>query len=193
MEKTAFDPSEAVTFDLAFGHVHLDGAPNRVLVPADALLSLCTAAGSDDAASLGHAIGEAIGRRVGVRLAGGSDTRHEAAREASFEEVVTQLAGELALLGLGSLSAERWGRSLVLVVDQSPFGDAGDELHAEVLQAAMKALVDRPVRMVRLHRDGVRVRFLACSGATVEAVRSKLEGGTSWGEVLAALHGGGGQ
>jgi hypothetical protein len=188
MNPSSFDPAEAVTFDLSFGHVHLDGAPNRVLVPADALMTLCGAAGEDEASGLGHAIGEALGRRVAVRLSGGSQERHEAARKASFEQVVTQLAGELALVGLGALSAERWGRSVVMVVDQSPLGEAGDELLAAVLQSAFKAMVDRPARMVRLERDGVRVRYLVCSGAVVQAVRDRLAAGENWGAVVASLH-----
>lgn len=188
MENSAFDPSEAVTFDLAYGHVHLDGAPNRVLVPADALIAICEAAGEDEAATLGHAIGEAVGRRIGVRLAGGSAERTDVARKAKFEEVITQLAGEVAILGLGSVSAERWGRSLVMVVDQSPLGEDGDVLVGEVLQAAFKSLVARPVRMVKLHREGVRVRYLACSGAVVQTVTDKIAAGESWGSILASLH-----
>ncbi len=188
MENSAFDPSEAVTFDLAYGHVHLDGAPNRVLVPADALMAICGAAGEDEAATLGHAIGEAVGRRIGVRLAGGSSERTDVARKAKFEEVITQLAGEVAILGLGSVSAERWGRSLVMVVDQSPLGEDGDVLVGEVLQSAFKSLVDRPVRMVKLHREGVRVRYLACSGAVVQTVTEKIAAGESWGSILASLH-----
>src|SRR5438128_2400016 len=42
-----FDPQGQVTFDLPFGHVHLDGAPARVVVPADALAALCQAAGTE--------------------------------------------------------------------------------------------------------------------------------------------------
>ena len=123
-----------------------------------------------------------------MRLAGGTADRTDVARKAKFEEVITQIAGEFALLGLGSVSAERWGRSLVMVVDQSPLGDDGDGLVGEVLQAAFKSLVDRPVRMVKLHREGVRVRYLACSGAVVQTVSDKIAAGESWGSVLASLH-----
>jgi hypothetical protein len=42
--------------------------------------------------------------------------------------------------------------------------------------------------MVRLHRDGVRVRYLACSGAIVQAVTERIGAGESWGSVLASLH-----
>ena len=184
----AFNPAEAVTFDLQFGHIHLDGAPTRVMVPADALVALCQAAGEDETAAFAHAIGEAVGRRVGVRLAGGSANRHEAVRAAGLEQVVSQLAGELAVLGIGSVSAERWGKALVLIVDQSPFGDEGDGLLAEILQSALHALINSSARVVLLERDGVRARFLAVSGAAVEGVRERLAAGESWGSVIASMH-----
>lgn len=187
---TAFNPSEAVTFDLQFGHIHLDGAPTRVMVPAEALVSLCQAAGDEETAAFAHAIGEAAGRRIGVRLAGGSANRHGAAREAAFETVVHHLAGELALLGIGSVSAERWGKALVLIVDQSPFGADGDGLVAQILQSAIHALVDEPARVLRLHRDGVRGRFLIVSGAAAHGVQERLDAGESWGSVIATMHGG---
>ncbi|RLB60227.1 MAG: hypothetical protein DRI90_14225 [Deltaproteobacteria bacterium] len=189
---SAFNPSEAVTFDLAFGHVHLDGAPSRVMVPADALLQLCQAAGAGESADLAHAIGEALGRRVAVRMAVGHDERLAAVRSAGLDAVVEQLAGELALIGMGALSAERWGKALVLVIDQSPFGEAGDDFLAEVLQAAVHALVETAQsRLVPLAREGVRARFLVVSGQAVEAVRSRLARGDHWGSVIAALHPGG--
>ncbi len=189
---SAFDPSEAVTFDLQFGHIHLDGAPSRVMVPADALVALCAAAGEEETAAFGHAVGEAVGRRVGVRLAGGTAKRHEAVRAADLQAIVSQLGGELAVLGVGSLSAERWGKALVLVVDQSPLGEGGDNLLAQVLESALLALVDTPARVVRLQRDGVRVRFLVVSAAAAGGVRERLAAGESWGAIVAAMHGGAG-
>ena len=37
-----------------------------------------------------------------------------------MEDVLDHLGGELALLGLGSLGLERWGRALVLTVEGAP-------------------------------------------------------------------------
>jgi hypothetical protein len=185
---TAFNPAEAVTFDLQFGHIHLDGAPTRVMVPADAVVALCQAAGEEETSAFGHAIGEAVGRRVGVRLAGGSANRHDAARKAGIETVISQLAGELAVLGIGSAKAERWGKALVLVVDQSPFGEGGDGLLTQILESAIRALVDRPARVVRLHREGTRARFLTLSGAAVAGVKERLDAGENWGSVIASLN-----
>ncbi len=185
---TAFNPTEAVTFDLQFGHIHLDGAPTRVMVPAAAVVALCQAAGEEETSAFGHAIGEAVGRRVGVRLAGGSANRHDAARKAGIETVISQLAGELAVLGIGSTKAERWGKALVLVVDQSPFGEDGDGLLGQILESAIHALVDRPARVVKLQRDGSRVRFLTVSGAAIQGVRERLDAGEGWGDVIASLN-----
>jgi hypothetical protein len=154
MADLAFDPSEAVTFDLAYGHVHMDGAPNRVLVPSDA-------AGEEATASLGHAIGTAMGRRVAVRVGRGAEDRQSAVARATFELVVEHLAGELALAGLGSLSVERWGKAVVFVLDQSPLGERGDALLGETLQAAMQALSNQAGRVVRTFR---RARALLVGG-----------------------------
>lgn len=192
MSSPNFDPSEAVIFDLAFGHVHLDGAPMRVMVPADALLALLVAAGEEETENLAHAVGETMGRRVAVRLGPDADTRYQAVRAAGFERVITELAGEVALIGLGALSAERWGKALVFVLDQSPLGAEGDGFVAAVLQAALRAAVGKQEgRMLSLAREDARARYLLVSGAVVEGVRSRLERGESWGAVLAALHAGG--
>ena len=186
-----FDPAEAVTFDLQYGHVHLDGAPTRVMVPAQSLIALCLAAGEDEAAAFGHSMGEAMGRRVAVRIAQGEQNRAKAVRKAGFTSIVEHLAGEFALAGVGALSAERWGKALVFVVDQSPLGDGGDALLAEVLQAAVQSLVGKQGRVLCLHRDGVRARFLLVSGAVVQGVRERIDRGDGWGDVIAALHKGG--
>jgi hypothetical protein len=177
MAQPSFDPSEAITFDLAYGHVHLDGAPNRILVPSDALLELCDAAGEDAVFALGHAMGTAIGRRVSVRLASTFEDRQAVVADTPFELVVEHLAGEVALLGLGALGAE-----------QSPFGDRGDGLLTEVLQAALQVLSGQPARVVALERSGARGRFVVVAAESVEAVRSELGAGQSWGAILAKLH-----
>lgn len=188
MDQPPFDATEAVTFDLAFGHVHLDGAPNRVLVPSEALMDLCLAAGEEPTAALAHAIGAAMAKRVLARLGKGAGERAQAVAQLPLDGVVEHVAGELALLGLGSLGAERWGKALVLVHDQSPFGERGDVLVSQILQAVMLGLGAQAARVVRLERNGTRARHLLVSSAAVEGVRMRLRDGQSWGEVLAKLH-----
>jgi hypothetical protein len=179
MPDPRFDPSKAVTFDLTHGLVHLEGAPPRLLVPADAILRLARAAGPAAAAAFGRSSGEAMGARVRSRLAAG---------EASIEAVVEHLGGELALAGLGSLSVERWGRALVMVIDQSPLGAEGDALIEAALAAAVAGTAGKSARAILLGREGVRARFLIGGHAGVEKVRAWLAEGLSWGDALVRLH-----
>jgi hypothetical protein len=183
MSDLRFDPSKAVTFDLSHGLVHLEGAPSRLLVPAEALRALTEAAGSGATAAFGRAIGEAMGRRAASRLGAG-----QGVDAAPVESVVEHLGGELALAGLGSLGLERWGRALVLVVDQSPLGAGGDGLLGAALAGALEAAAGREVRTLLLGRDGVRARFLVGGRAGVARVEAWLEAGVPWGEALVRLH-----
>ncbi|MFT3774501.1 MAG: hypothetical protein QM820_54785 [Minicystis sp.] len=182
MSDLRFDPSKAVTFDLAHGLVHLEGAPSRLLVPADALAPLIEAAGPAAAAAFGRSIGEAMGRRVASRL------HAEGVGAAAVDVVVEHLGGELALTGLGSLGLERWGRALVLVVDQSPLGAGGDALLEAALAGAVETAAGRSVRALLLGRDGVRARFFVGGEAGTEKVKGWLAQGISWGDALVRLH-----
>jgi hypothetical protein len=183
MPDLRFDPSQALTFDLAHGLVHLEGAPSRLLVPADGLLVLARAAGPAAVATFGRSLGDAMGRRVASRLAAA-----EGVRAATVEAVVEHLGGELALSGLGSLALERWGRALVMVVDQSPLGAEGDGLIEAVLAGALEAAAGREVRALLLGRDAVRARFMIGGSAGVEKVRAWLAEGVAWGDALVRLH-----
>lgn len=180
MSHPPFDPSRAVTFDFAHGQVHLEDAPRRVLVPADALANLVAAAGTDAFVAFGRAMGETMGRRLSRRL---NDTTG-----ATIDAVVEHLGGELALSGLGSLAAERWGRALVLVVDDSPLGASGDALLASILESALRAATGRDPRCVVLDRESARLRLLVVNHASADKVRAWLGGGKSWGDVLVRLH-----
>jgi hypothetical protein len=187
-----FDPSHAITFDLARGTVQLQGAPLRVLVPADALVLLCRAAGPGPIAAFGRSIGEAMGRRVASRLSGAGPGAGQndgsAVRGATLETVVEHLGGEIALAGLGSLGLERWGRAMVMLIDQSPLGIEGDTLLETMLEGAIETATGKKVRARCLARDGVRARFFIGSERATYRVRAWLMQGVSWGEVLARLH-----
>ncbi|MEO7331936.1 MAG: hypothetical protein ABI193_25390 [Minicystis sp.] len=183
MPQIRFDPSKAVTFDLASGLVQLSGAAARLLVPIEALSVLCEAAGPNAAATFGRAVGEAMGARVKARLEGES-----AVNEASVEAMVEQIGGELGLGGMGSLSLERWGKAMVLVIDGSPLGPRGDGLLEAVLAGALDAATGRSVRSLLLEREEGRARFLITGDAGLEKVTSLLADGLSWGEALARLH-----
>lgn len=180
MPDLRFDPSKAVTFDLAHGLLSLEGAPARLLVPAEALGALAAAAGPEAAAAFGQVMGEAMGRRVQARLA--------EVGAAPVEVVVDHLGGELALAGLGSLALERWGRALVLVVDRSPLGASGDALLEAVVAAAIEGCAGRAVQAVRLGREGARARFFVGGEAGAAKVRAWLDEGVAWGDAIVRLH-----
>ena len=184
MNHVPFDPSKAVTFDLARGLVQQEGAPSGLIVPAEALATLARAAGPEAFQRFGRAIGEACGRRVASRLAAA-----DGVRAAGAGAVIEHLGGELAVTGLGSLSLERWGRALVLVVDQSPLGAEGDALLESVLEAALEAAAGEKPCVIVLARDGVRARFLVTGHAGADRVRAWLNEGVSWGDALVRLHG----
>lgn len=150
-----------------------------MLVPADALVDLCRSAGDEAVSDFGRRLGTAAGRRVAERL---GDTS-----SATLEEVLEHLGGELALLGLGSLGLERWGRALVLTVDGGPFGAQLDRLLAAVLEGALQRAFGRDVHAAKLVRDDRQVRFLIASAASAGKVTEWLGSGLSYGDVLTRL------
>src|SRR5882757_7370047 len=115
MSNPPFDASKAVTFDLSRGQIQKDDEP-RLLVSARALMELCHAAGGEATSVFARTAGESIGAAIARRFENaGGDTQG-----ASIDSVVEHLSGELAICGFGSLSVERWGRALVLVIDRGP-------------------------------------------------------------------------
>jgi hypothetical protein len=174
----SFDSTNAVRFELRRGAVFASKGDERLLlVPAGALAELVRSAQPEAAAALGRALGTAIGRRAIARI--------EQPTTASVEQFVTQLAGECALGGVGSLTIERWGRAMVLLLEGSPLDE---RLLSPLLSAALEAATGRPSPTLLLGRDGEVVRVLVASEAAVERARDWLAGGTAWGDVLTKLH-----
>jgi hypothetical protein len=188
LEHSSLDPKKAVTFDLESGQVRL-GAPEAtsgsdsvrsVIVPAAALSAVISAAGEVAARDLGRA----LGRQLGDRLRGRLDVR-----EASPDRVTTELATELALVGLGTLSFERWGRALVAVMASSPLeGNAGDALLAALLEGAISIATHRELRALPLSHEAGSTRFLLGNVASIERVIGWLAEGVSWGDAITRLH-----
>jgi hypothetical protein len=175
---TRFNPSGSVSFDLVRGRVDCGG--EHVLVPADALVDLCRHASDDAVSDFGRRLGTAAGRRVAERLGDG-------AAGATLEEVLDHLGGELALLGLGSLGLERWGRALVLTVDGGPFGQQLDRLLGAVLEGALQRAFGRDCHAAKLVRDDRQVRFLIASASSAGKISEWLGSGLSYGEALTRL------
>lgn len=189
-----FDPRRAITVDLPAGQIRV-ALSSRVLLPADALVALCSIAGENATVQFGRALGEAMGLRVRERFVPSDGLPGDGVngvRAASFAVVVEHLAGELALAGLGSLSAERWGKVLALVVERSPVAEEpiGDVMLCGVLGAALAASTGGEASVVPVAREASRTRFLVLREAAVDAVLTALEAGVSWGELVERLNGG---
>ena len=176
-----FDPTHSLEFNFDRGTVKLGGESHRVLVPADTLASLFRGADADTRKDFAYRLGTEAGRRVGERIDG----------TASITAVVEHLGGELALMGLGSLGLERWGRALVVTVVGSPLRAEGDELLAGVIEGALQRAFGRSSTVLPIQRDDTLVRLLVVSKGTAERVRGWLDTGISFGDVLARLNGGG--
>jgi len=183
-----FDPADAVEFFLDRGRVKLRRSSDRLLVPADALAALCDAAGADATAEFGEAIGEALGMSIASRAQKSGASGQQAVRATSVADLVDMFGGELALLGLGTVSIERWGKAMVLVLDENPQGAMGDSLFEAVAASALSVATGREVEIVRLERAGARARFLICSAVAAKSVRAWMTEGQGWGDIVVRLH-----
>ena len=186
MAAAAFNPTQSVRFDIARGTVRAGSGDDRLLlVPAPALIELARSAPPAAAEAFVSALGSAIGRRAAARIGDASGS--------SLEDFVTHLAGEAALAGVGVFSVERWGRALVVVLEESPLTGA---LAAPFVRAALNAASGRMVSTLLLagespSGDGAPVRVLVTSERAVGRVREWMASGLGWGEALTRLQGGG--
>ena len=90
---------------------------------------------------------------------------------------------------MGLLSVERWGRALVVVLDDSPLLGT---LVVPFVTAALKGASKRNVSGVLLAYGPRAARVLVSSERAVNRVRGWIASGVSWGDAIAKLHGGGG-
>jgi hypothetical protein len=175
---SSFDPTHAVRFDLPHGSVRAGKEGDRVLlVPANALDDIALAAPAGAVEALGRSLGTAIGRRAASRTAD--------PQQASVDAFVAQLAGEAAVAGIGSLSVERWGRALVVLVEDSPLVGT---LLAPLVGAAIEAACGRRVWCALLSRDERVARLFVGSERAVAKIRESIASGLAWGEALVKLH-----
>jgi hypothetical protein len=176
---TRFDPTRAVVFDLAQGQLRDDEGVARLNVPVDSLLRLCEAAGPDAVRDFGHTLGNEVGRRVLRRLG-------EGAAGASTEAWVEHVGGDLALLGLGNLSAERWGKVLVLAIANAPAG--AEVLLAAATEGILQRSLGRDVGAVVLGRSNETLRLALLNRRAAERARQWQNEGASWVQLLERLH-----
>lgn len=177
----AFDPNGAVRFDLKSGAASDTRGTRFVLVPSAALEALeRTTPGA--LAHLGAEVGRSCGARVAARLGGG-----DAVSASSLETVVSHLAGELAIAGLGALQLERWGRAMVLVVSNPSV--ASDGFVGAALSGALVAATGREVTSAPLGREGTTARYFIGTQQTAVKIRALASQGRSWSEILGILQG----
>ena len=179
MPAPAFDPHGAVRFDLKSGSTSDPRGARLVLLPAAALEALeRTTPGA--LSFLASELGKGCGARVAANLGGDAGVRG-----ASLETVVTHLAGELAIAGLGAVSIERWGKALVFVVTNP--GVASDGFVGAALAGAILAATGREVAAGVLGKDGSTTRYFVGTQATITKIRGLVSQGKSWSDVLGTL------
>src|SRR5690606_7036500 len=181
MAHERFDPARAVRFDLNQGVVRLKDSVDHLLVPVDALTELWQAAGDEAVRQFGHGLGTEAARRALEGFAGDIT-------EASPEQVLEHLGGHLALLGLGSLDFERWGKVLLAVVEHSPLPPTAGALLVAVVEAALQRTASRDVRVVPLGDEGGRQRLLVLAPAAAEKASGLLAEGVAADTVIARLN-----
>ncbi len=176
----AFDPKGQLRFDATTGSA-LDAANQRLLVvPCHALDDLLKASGRKASSTFGAAVGKACGARVASRLGGPEGVRRRGA-----ETVLSHLAGELGVLGLGQVSIERWGRAMLFVVGGCAIAD--DACVAQVFEGALGAATGRDARCLVLARNADGARVLVASESGIERARALLASGSSWTDVVVKL------
>jgi hypothetical protein len=182
-----FDPSRTVAFDLERGHVALSDGEPHLLVPVGPLLSLL--GGELDARQLGRHVGVALVGRVAMRFKDRHGTTpRDAIRAASLETVVDLLGGELALLGLGNLRVERWGRAMLFVLDPCALDARADTMVAGIFEGALTSVADREVAAVVVDRAERNVRVLAGSVGPMARAEALVRRGAFFTEIITALH-----
>jgi hypothetical protein len=173
-----FDPTRAIVFDFARGRMRDDEGETRLNLPASAIVRLLASAGDEGGRAFAAELGLEIGRRVLGRL-------KTELSEAPVETWADHLGGQLALIGLGDLSVERWGRALVFRVRGIPRDLEG--LVGVLLEAAIHRVLGREVRLPGFP-DGSDAAFLAVSPVTAERVYQLAAGGAGLAQTVESLH-----
>jgi hypothetical protein len=173
-----FDPTRAIVYDLARGQLRDDEGASRLNLPVHLLLRLCRHAGPEGSSEFAQALGAELGRRVTDKLGAGKDA-------ANVEVWTEHLGGQLALVGLGDLKVEQWGRALVLRISGPP-ADMTKILEG-ILAGALQRGLSRKATAIGFER-GNETEFLIVSDDAAGRVRSLAEGGATLGQIVEELH-----
>ncbi len=175
-----FDPTRAIIYDLARGQLRDDEGASRLNLPAHLLQTLLEQAGPNASSEFARGLGNEIGRRVADRMGASAES-------ASIESWTEHLGGQLALLGLGDLAVESWGRALVLRMSGTP--EQVQSLMPSLLETALQRGLSRDVALVVFRGDGLQ-NYLVLSPEGAGRAREMAHAGSGLGAVVEALHGG---
>jgi hypothetical protein len=170
-----FDPTRAIIYDLTGGQLRDDEGVSRVNLPIHQLVRLLEQAGADSTADFGRGLGSDLGRRIASKLE----------KTSGIDAFTEHLGGHVALLGLGCLTVERWGKALVLRVAGVPEG--AEALLGAVLEGALQRALGRQVATVAFASDK-STGYLVVSSATADRVRGLRSAGEGLGQVVEQLH-----
>jgi len=173
-----FDPSRSILVDLARGQLKDDEGTARLNLPAHLLVRLAEQAGPEASKDFAEALGTDLGRRIQSRLGQVTET-------ASVEEWVEHLGGQLALVGLGNLLIEQWGKALVLRLMGAPAGCTS--FASGVLKGSLKRALGRQIDLVGFDSDD-GVAFLVLCPDSAKKVQELANQGTGLGQAVDQLH-----
>ena len=174
------DLDGSLRLDLPKGSAELRGEP-VVVLSAHAVETLLRAAPAGSRVDLGRDVGTTMGRRVSQKLGGSSGVRG-----ASLETVVSELAAEIALAGLGELELERWGRAMIIGLSGGPLAQQAEML-AGLIGGAVSAATSADAAAVSVGEG----RYFVGSPRACERLRSLITHGTAWSEAIARMQRGG--
>jgi hypothetical protein len=181
----------AVRFNLPRGtvtvgvHAHGDHDGERMLlVPTNALDEAHRVGGDAAGTAVALLIGSACGARAAKSLGGAPGVA-----AASFDHVASELGLQLSLAGVGAIDLERWGRALVLVVENP--ATSSDVLLAAICEGALLAATGRELGCIGIGREGSVARVLVASRAACGRAKDLVANGVAWRDVVSRLQSGG--
>ncbi|MDX2056009.1 MAG: hypothetical protein SFV15_26640 [Polyangiaceae bacterium] len=181
MTQPSFDAAGALEFDLARGSLTFDGKVAALAVPTSALDALFKRAPADIVEGFGKRLGSQAAECVRERVG-------EHKLSLSLDGVTEHLGGAFALLGLGNLQMERWGKALVVNISGIPLKSAHVAIVRSALESALLHLFERTVKGVAVSQDESSVKLLVVAPDVAPKVEAWVQQGFSWGELLDKLH-----
>jgi hypothetical protein len=114
-----------------------------------------------------------------------ADSFGASANAESVEVWTEHLGGQFALVGLGNLRVERWGKGLVLRIEAFPVG--AQLVINNVLLGALQRGLGKEVSLVGFE-DEHSIAFLVLSEQSAERARGLVEQGHGLAGVIESLH-----